>query len=136
MNGKCGLCGDPWFDKRPRPHEIGGTYDKKIIGRKYTTGQVIDVRIDFTVNHYGTSELRLCAVDSTVTHEMQECFNKFPLYLEGQSVYQFKIPTQTLKNETINYRVHLPENVSCQRCVIQWTYYGGIKLRSNSFLLH
>ena len=41
--GKCGVCGDNWTDKHPRPHEAGGRYGNGVIGRRYTTGQVISV---------------------------------------------------------------------------------------------
>lgn len=39
-NGKCGVCGDPWHLKPPRPNEIGGKYGQGIIVRRYRTGQV------------------------------------------------------------------------------------------------
>ena len=39
-NGQCGVCGDAYSIKDPRPHEAGGQYAKGIIGRHYTVGQV------------------------------------------------------------------------------------------------
>lgn len=38
--GNCGVCGDPYQMKEPRPHEAGGEYAKGIISRFYTAGQV------------------------------------------------------------------------------------------------
>lgn len=39
-SGKCGVCGDPYHLKSPRPHEAGGAYAKGIISRYYASGQV------------------------------------------------------------------------------------------------
>lgn len=44
--GKCGVCGDAYHLRTPRPHEAGGEYAKGIISRYYTSGQVI---ITFTL---------------------------------------------------------------------------------------
>ena len=39
-DGKCGVCGDNWKDKVPRPHEAGGVYGNGYLGRRYIPGQV------------------------------------------------------------------------------------------------
>lgn len=39
--GQCGVCGDAYHLKEPRPHEAGGEYAKGTIVRHYTVGQVI-----------------------------------------------------------------------------------------------
>lgn len=41
-NGECGVCGDAYHLKTPRPHEAGGEYAKGTIVRHYTVGQVND----------------------------------------------------------------------------------------------
>ena len=33
--GRCGVCGDPWDQPRPRDNEGGGTYGNGVITRKY-----------------------------------------------------------------------------------------------------
>lgn len=38
--GKCGVCGDAYHMKPPRPHEAGGEYGRGIISRHYFSGQV------------------------------------------------------------------------------------------------
>lgn len=38
--GQCGVCGDAYHLKTPRPHEAGGEFAKGIISRYYTAGQV------------------------------------------------------------------------------------------------
>lgn len=39
-SGKCGVCGDAYHLKSPRPHEAGGEFAKGIISRYYASGQV------------------------------------------------------------------------------------------------
>ena len=41
--GKCGVCGDNWADKQPRPHEAGGLYGNGIVAKRYVMGQVKDM---------------------------------------------------------------------------------------------
>ena len=97
---------------------------------------MIDVEVELTANHKGFFELRLCPLSGDPTSaETQECFNKHPLYLEGKSTYRFQIPDNTNRQETFNYRVKLPDGVTCSRCVIQWIYYTG-KLSSKSQEMH
>ena len=48
--GQCGVCGDAYHLKTPRPHEAGGEYAKGIISRYYTSGQV-------TVNKFLKNQL-------------------------------------------------------------------------------
>lgn len=76
--GNCGVCGDAYHLRSPRPHEAGGEYGKGIISRRYAAGQVInsslfysavkaesifvslqeiDVEIELTANHYGRFEM-------------------------------------------------------------------------------
>lgn len=124
--GKCGVCGDPWNESPPRLHESGGFYDNGYLGRRYTPGQVIDIEVELTANHKGFFELRLCPLTGDPTSaETQECFNKYPLYLEGKSTYRFEIPEDTNRQEIFNYRVKLPDGVTCSRCALQWIYYAG-----------
>lgn len=40
--GRCGVCGDAYHLRSPRPHEAGGEYGKGIISRRYAAGQVIN----------------------------------------------------------------------------------------------
>jgi len=60
-------------------------------------------------------------------------FNRYPLYLEGESSYRFHIPEDSAKQETFNYKVKLPDGVTCSQCVIQWIYFTGNKLLIRKF---
>ncbi|XP_046630908.1 uncharacterized protein LOC124310859 [Daphnia pulicaria] len=124
--GKCGVCGDRWDEPPPRLHESGGFYDTGLLGKRYTPGQIIDIEVELTANHKGHFELRLCPLSGDPTlAEKQDCFNKYPLYLEGSTSHRFQIPEDTKRQETFKYRVKLPDGVTCTRCVIQWIYFTG-----------
>lgn len=58
------------------------------------------------------------------------------MYLEGQSTYRFQIPEDTKRQETFNYRVKLPDGVTCSRCVLQWIYFTGQFSSYQQVLLH
>ena len=75
--GQCGVCGDSWLESAPRKHESGGIYATGLKGRRYTPGQIIDIEIELTANHWGYFELRLCPLEDPTKTERQECFNKF-----------------------------------------------------------
>ena len=62
--GKCGLCGDSYSLKQPRPYESGGKYVRNISTRIYHPGSVIDVVIQLVANHLGTFEFSLCPRNS------------------------------------------------------------------------
>ncbi|XP_055624381.1 uncharacterized protein LOC129767465 [Toxorhynchites rutilus septentrionalis] len=120
--GNCGVCGDAYHLRSPRPHEDGGEYGHGIVSRRYFAGQEIDVEIELTANHMGRFELFLCPqYDAT-----QECFDRFPLFLSGTSnEVRYMIPPESGKTEIFKYRVKLPHFLTCPRCVMQWTYYTG-----------
>ena len=61
QGGKCGECGDP-YDVRlgERENHAGGQYANGIIVDTYQPGQIIDVDVEITANHYGWFEFRLC----------------------------------------------------------------------------
>ena len=61
----------------PRLHELGGPYASgEYIGRRYSPGQLIDIEIELTQNHFGYFELRLCPLNGLQT-EIQTCFDKY-----------------------------------------------------------
>ncbi|XP_017893187.1 uncharacterized protein LOC108632864 isoform X2 [Ceratina calcarata] len=123
--GECGICGDAYHLKEPRPHEAGGEYAKGTIVRHYTVGQEIDVEIELTANHLGRFELYLCPNNNPRSEASQECFDRYPLYVAGTRDVRFEIPEDTERKAVFRYKVALPAYVTCTQCVIQWTYYTG-----------
>ena len=75
-DGKCGICGDPWF-QQPRHHEApGGKYATGTITQWYKTGQVITVTVQITANHFGYFVFKLCSNDNVYKDPKQECFDR------------------------------------------------------------
>ena len=64
--------------EKPRLHEIGGLYASGgFLGRRYSPGQVIEIEVELTANHFGYFELRLCPLSGDPFQaETQECFDK------------------------------------------------------------
>lgn len=122
-SGRCGVCGDAYHVKSPRPHEAGGEYAKGIISRYYTAGQEIEVEVELTANHYGRFEMFLCPNNNPRQEATQDCFDRYPLYISGSREHRFLIPRDTKKKDIFRYRVRLPPYVTCTQCVLQWTYY-------------
>lgn len=124
--GKCGVCGDSYDEAQPRTHEAGGEFGQGIITKEYIVGQVIDIEIDVTANHYGYFELKLCPTNNKNKAATQECLDKYPLFLASDPTSsRFYVPKDAKKKVYLEYQVLLPENVICSQCVVQWTYYTG-----------
>ncbi|XP_011503771.1 PREDICTED: uncharacterized protein LOC105366874 isoform X2 [Ceratosolen solmsi marchali] len=123
--GKCGTCGDAYHLPKPRPHEAGGEYAKGTIVRHYQVGQEIDIEVELTSNHQGHFEIYICPNNNPTIDPLQECFNKYPLYLSGTKNVNFIIPIESEKKAIFRYKVILPPFLTCTQCVLQWTYYTG-----------
>ena len=75
-DGKCGICGDPWFAD-PRDHEApNGRFATGTITASYNQGQTIDVQIDITANHKGFFEFKLCPNVGNTEDPTQDCFDE------------------------------------------------------------
>jgi len=126
--GKCGVCGDNWADPPPRTHEIGGKYGNKIITRKYTSGQTIDVTVDLTANHKGNFQFKVCRVINSRVEITQECLDKNILSFvleDGKLTEKFEVKDVTKATEVYNMKIKLPAEIMCKLCVLQWTYTTG-----------
>ncbi|XP_022919087.2 uncharacterized protein [Onthophagus taurus] len=116
----CGICGDSLELPRPRPNENTGTYGQGKIVAEYTMGQVIDVSVTLTSNHKGTFEYSLCVLEDADQMESgDECFQ--PLTFEDGSS-KFVVQSTISKFEN---RVQLPDDATCDRCVLRWHYRTG-----------
>ncbi|XP_048506013.1 uncharacterized protein LOC105686872 isoform X2 [Athalia rosae] len=119
--GKCGICGDPWNVKQPRPNEIGGKYGNGIIVRKYRTGSVIPINVELTANHRGYFEFRLCPLKYRGIEATDECLDKHILLGENGTARYYPGPG----NKIFESYYRLPDDVTCAQCVLQWRYIAG-----------
>lgn len=122
--GKCGICGDAWDAKTPRPHEFGGTYGEGVIVRKYGVGAIMNIRVELTANHNGFFEFSICPDYKTAS---QDCLDKNILKLlkpqEGVDHQNSRyFPKEGNKVYEIKYR--LPKK-KCDHCLLQWRYIAG-----------
>ncbi|OQR70452.1 hypothetical protein BIW11_11631 [Tropilaelaps mercedesae] len=126
--GKCGPCGDAWQLPIPRPNEDGGKYGTKTIVRSYHKGHNITAGVYLTANHLGHFEFRLCPEPQRVRDE--SCFTEHSLdIVEGP--WGNALPRGTKRFDIgalqgmLAFKLRLPHNVTCERCVLQWNYTGG-----------
>ena len=119
------MCGDDWSLERPRENENGGKFGTGTIARTYVQGQVIEVEVELTTNHWGWFEMKLCPVNDKLALEDDKCMDRHPLFLANEDSTKFYIPKDSKKKDTFKYKVKLPNNVVCSQCVLQWTYWTG-----------
>ena len=130
--GKCGICGDPWNGKRE--HETpDGKYAQnplRITGH-YASESVLEARVELTTSHLGFFTFRLCPETSDEREVTQSCLDRYLLkWLQRNGSTQDKYPIHsegTLENSSRFFVIplRLPSNVTCDRCVLQWTYTAG-----------
>jgi len=130
--GKCGICGDPWHAAR-KQHEVGGSFAFDIITKTYKQGSNIPVSVEVTANHKGYFEFKLCAKKEEIRkctrcqypEPTQECFDQMPLKVGGADpAYPTRYPIKPGHGiQVVNVR--LPTDVTCDQCVLQWTYTCG-----------
>lgn len=120
-HGKCGLCGDDYSLPPPRPNELGGLYGEGVIVKSYSTGQKIPVTVRLTANHRGYFKFNLCVLDGR--KESESCFQQHPLKLSNGSD-RFMVPLDK-RTGLFHMTLQLPKGVSCEHCVLQWTYNTG-----------
>ncbi|XP_056017727.1 uncharacterized protein LOC125679999 [Ostrea edulis] len=117
--GKCGVCGDPWDGVRE--NEAGGRYAKGIISRRYTEGQIIDVKVKITASHLGYFEFRLCPNNNVHKPATQACLNQYVLHQPSGSV-RFM---EQGRPRVYSLKLKLPTGLTCSQCVLQWKYNTG-----------
>ncbi|CAB3230487.1 unnamed protein product [Arctia plantaginis] len=117
--GKCGICGDAYDQKQPRPHELGGTYGIGYIVAHYEAGETINTKVHLSTSHLGFWELRICP---DPYHQSQDCFdNGYLLELEDGGTKYY--PRKGDGSYDVTFR--LPERLTCEHCVLQWQYTAG-----------
>ena len=122
MNGKCGICGDP-YDAEPKDHEApNGKYANGIIVNEYQSGGVIDVNVQVTANHKGYFLFKLCPNNNIGQDPYQECFDKFPVKIYSTGQDRYYLPDES--NRDFKLKLQLPQ-IHCEQCILQWTYLAG-----------
>lgn len=116
--GRCGFCGDNYGDARPRAHELGGTFGQGVIVKTYNRGQTINVVARITANHKGQFYFRICNLDQGP--ESDSCFER-KVYTPSGSEF-WDLPEGT---GDFNLSLALPHDLSCNHCVLQWTYVAA-----------
>ncbi|KAJ3649522.1 hypothetical protein Zmor_021262 [Zophobas morio] len=117
MDGKCGLCGDPYSDPHPQDNENTGMYGQGKVVRQYSPGSVIDVQVYLSSNHLGNFVFSLCVLENPNAPEPSEnCFQQLSLS-NGEPQYNV-----TMGEVTINTKLKLPDGLTCERCVLRWHY--------------
>jgi len=121
MGGLCGICGDPYDG--PLDHQApGGVYANGNIVADYTQGSWIDVFVDITTNHLGFFTFRICPNNDIKQDPEQDCFDKYVLQTDSGSD---RFPVTDWRKGYWNTSVELPAEMTCDQCILQWTYTAG-----------
>jgi len=120
QGGKCGVCGDDYGAPHPQANENTGTYGLGKIVHTYKAGQIIETSVLLTANHLGHFTFSLCELKDTSRHESgDDCFKPL-LFSDGNT--EFPI---TANDVQVVNKIQLPENFTCEHCVLRWHYSGG-----------
>ncbi|XP_046554984.1 uncharacterized protein LOC124264286 [Haliotis rubra] len=120
-DGKCGVCGDNYAQDVPRDNERGGYYSTGNIVAQYASGEVIDVAVVLTANHFGSFFFDICPTNNAKKHETEECFQ--PLMNADNGKDHFELPNWDA--DTFRVRLQIPERMTCFNCVLRWKYVTG-----------
>ena len=84
--------------------------------------------IDLTTNHQGWFIVKLCPVNKPDEIVTQTCLDSHVLPVAETNSPRYYIPKGTPKSSLVEYKVTLPEGLTCEQCVIQWTWTSGLFL--------
>lgn len=122
---KCGVCGDSYLQARPRENEWGGKYGSSgLIPRTYESSEEIPVTIQLTAHHKGFFQFKICEMTPDMATEDEDCFNSSQSIMEladGSTIWDVNNGSTGI----FNGRIKLPDDLSCEHCVIQWRYHTG-----------
>jgi len=120
--GRCGLCGDAWDDPI-REHEApDGRFATGTIVREYAAGQAVDVTVEITSNHWGSFTFRVCPAPGPGRDPDQACMDA-NLLTTDNGRQEWRLPST--RPGLFHLQVLLPPGLTCQQCVLQWTYRTG-----------
>lgn len=100
---------------------MGGKYGGSgVIVASYEDAYTVNVGVQITANHLGYIYFELCNLDEFHV-ESEECFKKYRLkFADGNDKYHIGTTLGW-----IDATVVLPKGLSCEHCVLRWTYYCG-----------
>lgn len=117
------MCGDPW-SASPREHEApGGKFATGQIVRRYSAGSWIQVIVDITTNHGGFFIFKLCHNDDVTRDPGQECFESNILQTGKDGETELRVREELWG--PVKMYVKLPDNLTCDQCIIQWTWIAA-----------
>ena len=91
------------------------------MSRTYKSGDQVTAKVELTANHNGFFEFKLCPATNEHMEVTQRCLDSYPLkVLNSWTTDRYVLPSN--KAETFDVQLELPAHLSCQRCVLQWTY--------------
>lgn len=122
------MCGDAWNAPLPRDHEVGGQFVARPARalRTYVKGQRIITRAQLTTNHRGHFHYKICEAPGPDREVTQSCLERNLLPIadgtprSGPTLYTYTLSTSEPGN--FDVPVQLPANLTCEHCVLQWTY--------------
>lgn len=120
--GKCGPCGDPWQQPRPRDNEGGGKYGRGVIVKKYKHSSVATIGVQLTANHKGFFEFHICPHNNPLRPVSEKCLQQHILKQSDGSGARY-YPGAGSRKFYANYR--LPAGLTCKQCVLRWRYVAG-----------
>lgn len=123
-NGKCGICGDPYNGVRSNELPNGRYAVNLVITAKYRAGDQMTAKVQLTANHRGFFVFRLCPASSDLIEVTQECLDGNVLTVLNSPDRRKYIVPDTMPR-MYDVQLQLPANLTCNRCVLQWTYTAG-----------
>ncbi len=84
--------------------------------------KVVQFKVVITMSHQGYMEFRLCPKNSASELATQECFDKNLL----ETFWGWTKVNVDRGTTTYYPLIRLPAGVTCNHCVVQWTYVAGI----------
>lgn len=95
-----------------------------MITRNYRVGSVIKTSVQLTANHKGYFVFKICPAISSIREVTQSCLDSNPLkVINSPNPLRYYVPDKL--SRVFNVTLRLPPTLTCQRCVIQWTYTTG-----------
>lgn len=86
----------------------------------YTKGTIVEVVSHITANHLGEIQYHLCKInDSSKPEPGEDCFEllKFQDGSVDQKINEW--------DYVVHSQLQLPKDVTCEHCVLRWTYNTG-----------